>query len=386
MSGILKTYFATKKNKNINISACKFLTTYNENIRLHNSGLLLSENNILKINKNFPYSTNKTKTSNTDFYTKTESNPFNINYFYPKNNSTNTFYEEVFFSNILKKRQNKNLKPNNHFIRDLTINKIKKVPFPFLTQKKKINKTTITNYKINAKEQKKNVKSFTIKNNCKENSIEVEKILHNLINNKNENARKLHHANSSENLSLKNIKNQKYPKEKSISPICYIDFNLKKNPEKKEFFKSFNTQIKCLNNKAEYRKTILSQVDTNYRHRLKVENLKNDYNNIDSDKNKKIEELLTNIKNDNKNNFHFNLYDYYNNIHKTKKKTKQITNRNIAKLEKIFYNKQNLISFDKKLKNVEVSTIKAIKHLDSLSHNNRKMLKDILNIYNVYDK
>ena len=136
MSGILKTYFATKKNKNINISACKCLTTYNQDIRLHNSGLLLTENNILKINKKFPNSTNKTKTNDTDYYTKTESNPFNINFFYPKNNSSNTFYEEVFFSNIFKKRQNKNLKPNNGFTRDLTINKIKKVPFPFLTQKK----------------------------------------------------------------------------------------------------------------------------------------------------------------------------------------------------------------------------------------------------------
>ena len=391
MSGILKTYFATKKNKNINISACKCLTTYNQDIRLHNSGLLLTENNILKINKKFPNSTNKTKTNDTDYYIKTESNPFNINFFYPKNNSSNTFYEEVFFSHIFKNRQNKNLKPNNGFVRDLTINKINKVPFPILAQKKRINKTTITNNK-KSKGQKNNVKCFTIKNNCKENSNEVEKIVYNLINNnnnnKNYNTKKLHHANSSENFSLIKLKNQKYPKEKSISPFYYIDYNLKKNPEKKEFFKSFNTQLKCLNNKAEYRKTILSQVDTNYRHRLKVENLKNDYNNnIDSDNSKKkIEEFFVKIKNDNKNNFHFNLYDYYNNIHKTKKNNKNISNRNFGKLEKIFNNKQNIISFDRKLQNFEASTIKAIKHLDSLSHNNRKMLKNILNIFNVYEK
>ena len=402
MSGILKSYFTEKKKiNNINISACKCLTSYNQNIRLYNSGLLLSENNILKINKKIPNSTIKTNNINDrDYYIKTESNPFNTNYFYPKKNNNNTFYEEIIFSNFLKKRQNKSFRPIYHLIPDLSINKNKSlskknnnktkiVEFPNLSQKKKFNKITKTNYNIIEKKNNNNnnIKSLTTKYNTKENSIEVEKIVHHLINNNNnnnDNTKKLHHANSTEYLSLKNnknknIKNQKYPKEKSISPITYIDYNLKKNPGNKEFFKSFETQLKCLNNKEEYRETILNQVDTNYRHRMKVENLKNDYNsNSIIDKKKNIENFF--VKN--KKNFRFNIYDYYNNINKIKK-NRYI--KNTSRLAKIFKDNKNLLTFDKKLQNFEISTIKSIKHLDSISHKNRKMLTKILNIYNIYD-
>ena len=110
-----------------------------------------------------------------------------------------------------------------------------------------------------------------------------------------------------------------------------------------------------------------------------MENLKNDYNsNINIDKKNNIEDFF--VKN--KKNFHFGIYDYNNNINKIKK-NRYI--KNTSRLEKIFKDNKNLLTFDKKLQNFEISTLKSIKHLDSLSHNNRKMLKKILNIYNIYD-
>lgn len=395
MSGILRPYFAETNNKNMNISACKCLTSYNQNRRLFDSGLLLSENNILKINKKAPNSTIKSKNNDTDYYIRTETNPFNSHYFYPRKNN-NTFYEEIIFSNVLKKKQNKSLRPIYNFISNLTINKNKtsskesnnrtKMKFPYLTKKKKINKNTISNFKINAKTNNNQNKSLTIKNNIND-SIEVEKIVNNLItgnNNNNDNKKRLHHINSLEHLSIKNLKNLKYPMKNSISPITYIKYHLKKNPQNKEYFRSFNTQLKCLNNKAEFRKAILNQVDTNYRNRLKVENLKNECNSNDYYMKDKIEEIFLNENNDKKNNFHFNLNDYYNNIPKNNMRNK--INKN-AKLEKIFKdNNKHLITFYKKLNNFETSTLKAIKHLDSLSQDNRKMLKNILNIYRIYDK
>lgn len=393
MSGILKPYFDETNNKTMNISACKFLTSYNQNRRLFDSGLLLSENNILKINKKAPNTTIKSKKSDSDYYIRTETNPFNSHYFYPKKNS-NTFYEEIIFSNVLKKRQNKSLRPIYNLISNLTINKNKSsskeshnkakiMKFPYLTKKKNFNKNTISNFKINAKPKNNQNKSLTIKNN-KNDSIEVEKIVNHLITgNNNNNNKTLHHVNSLEHFSIKNTKNLKYPMNNSISPITYIKYHLKKNPQNKEYFRSFDTQLKCLNNKAVFRKAILSQVDTNYRHRLKVENLKNECNNNDYYMKEKIEDIFLNEKNDIKNNFHFNLNDYYNNIPKNNMRYK--FNKN-AKLEKIFKdNNKHLITFYKRLNNFETSTLKTIKHLDSLSHDNRKMLKNILNIYKIYD-
>ena len=38
------------------------------------------------------------------------------------------------------------------------------------------------------------------------------------------------------------------------------------------------------------------------------------------------------------------------------------------------------------MENFEHSIMTAIKHLDSLCYNNRTMMKQIFNVYNIYDK
>ena len=397
MSGILKTYFDGKKNKNSDNCACKYLTSYNNNLRLFNSGLLISENNILKIIKN-PNNSNiktKTKTNYTSKYCSTEGNSFNTNYFYPKKNNI-SFYEDFF----IKKKKNKNINLFNcNKLPDLTINKRRKIikenenneTFKFASQEKVL---AIKDYIIKKKKKKNEVKSFTnIKDNT-ENSIEVEKIVHSLINSKNDdNDKKLHHVDSSQYLSYKNNKSNKkilFPKEKSISPASYIDVNLKRFPDEKELYRSFNTQLKSLNNKMEFRKLIMNQVDMNYRNRLKVEDLKNQHNNHDYNifRKKEIEDLFIKQENNNKRSLHFNLYDYYNNIHKMKANSRYKFNKKFfhieKKIENEFKNNGKLMTFDKKMENFENSTISAIKHLNSLSCSNRKMMKQILHIYDIY--
>ena len=408
MSGILSTFFNTKKSNSIDNNACKYLTSYNNNLRLFNYGLLLSENNILRIKKYIP--TNKFKYTKIDNrnYCQTESNPFNtnnINHFYPKKQA-NSFYEEIIFSNLLKNRK---LKPiNNHLLTDLTMNKdissirnkYNKTKYMNNTRKKKFNKLrkiTGTDYEISENENKneielqKKTKSLTLKKQKKENSKQVEQIVHSLINGKKIDKQKLHHANSIEYLSMKKsniVKSDNFPMNKSISPASYIDYNLKKNPDNAKLFKSFHTQVKCLNNKVEYRKRILKQVDENYRHRLRIEDLKSQHNRKDyNDMNKKDIEDLMNDKNIRKNKFHFNLYDYYNNSHKinyfnrfkyARKFNKLMKDNNVVD--------KNLLTFDRKMRNLELSTQKAVKHLQSLSNSNEKMLKNLLDIYTINEK
>lgn len=405
MSGILKTYFVGRKLKDFNTTACKYLTTYNNNLRLLNSGLHLTEHNILRIKRYYPNSTSKTKETSTYQNCHTESNIFNSKNFYPKINKE-SFYEKVFFSNILKKKQNKKISPIYNIFPDLTDNKnssLSKIKRKkeegngkcgskiLFGSSNRLYKEEIKNFDIYMKNKKDKSKSLTSKQDNKSNSVQVEKIVHTLINDNNNdnNKRKLHHANSTEKLSLKKKENKKndYPKEKSISPMTYIDYNLKTNPGNKNLFKSFDTQIKCINNKIEYREKILNQVDTNYRHRLKVESLKNKHNdNYYMNFNKrKINELFLRNKNYNKKNLHFNIYDYYKNIHKIKANGRYQFDQKFIKLQKDIKEKKNLLTFDKKMKNVENSMIKAIKYLDNLSISNRKMLKNVLNIYNIYD-
>ena len=214
------------------------------------------------------------------------------------------------------------------------------------------------------------------------------KIIYLIVKKDNNTSKKLHHINSSEYLKYKRKKG-KFPIENSISPASYIDVNLKRFPNDKQMFKSFNIQLKSLNNKMEFRDKILKQVDENFRNRKKVENLKNPHNNeFYSDFSKKnIEELFLKNKNDNKNNLHFNLYDYYNNIHKMKvnNRTKYIIN-NIGNLKKALKVDKKSINFDQRMKKAEISTIKAVNYLKSLSLSNNKMMKEVLDIYSIFNE
>ena len=403
MSGILKTYFSGRKIKSLNNSACKFLKSYNDNQRLFNCGLLISENNILKINIKFPNSSIKTNTNYTSDYNIDETNPniytFNKKYFYPKK-TDDSFYGEFLSNNLRKKQNKKRINPIYYNIfHNLSINKNESklnqkynkmaiTSFPLFNKKKISNKVTISEHKIYRKIKKDLKKNILTNNDSKEKSgNKVEKIVNSLITLKKEKEKKLHHVNSSENLLLKKNKYENFPKEKTISPFAYIDYNLRNSPGDKKLFKSFNKQLKSLNNKPEYRDRILNQVDTNNRNRLKIEGLRNEVNNkiyIDLKK-KEMTELFLDKKKDNKNMLHFNLFDYYNNIHNLKANKRIKFNKNYEKIKKLFKDNKRIITFDKKLDNFEISTLKAIKHLDSLSFSNRKMMKNILNIYSTYE-
>ena len=387
MSGILKYYFEEKKYKSPNSYPSKYLTTYNDTKRLFNSGLHLLDNNILTIDKTIRNS----KMNITKQYNFTEPNTYDLNNFHPYINSKKMDFSKSVFS-----KHNDNLKPIYNLIPNLKLNKTLSkgnndnkdeiASFPYFKQRKKINRNIIRNYNKIEKKYKNKIKCLTSENNTSDNSKEVEKIIDSLISiNNNKIIKKgLHHA---EFISLKKNK-EKFPLEKSISPAFYIDFNLHKEPENKQLFRSFNTQLKCLNNRIEFREKILKQVETNDRNRLKVDNLKNIHNSeFYTDLcNKRIGNIFLIDKNYNKTNLHFNLYDYYNSIHKMKVKNRfKFNNKKFEKLKNNIKENKNLITFDKKLKNAQNSTIKAVKYLDSLSKKNNKMLKKIFNIYNIYN-
>ena len=144
MSGILETFFRGRKDKDLNNCACKYLTSYNNNLRLFKTGLLLSENNILKIKKNHNNSTVKTNTNYTSQYYTTESNAFNTNYFYLKKNH-NSYYEDY----IGRKAQNQKLTINNNLLHNLTINKNKAIAKQ--KEKNENSKTSFKNYSYKKK-------------------------------------------------------------------------------------------------------------------------------------------------------------------------------------------------------------------------------------------
>ena len=334
MSGILKFYFKEKKYQNHNNNLLNSLTSRNNTKILYNSGLHLLDNNILSINKNIRNSTVDSRMKIMKDYNLTEPNNYDLN------------SEELKLSKNSNRNENKNLK--------LIISRNEKI----------------------LKDKEKNL---TLQFNQNDNSKELEKIMDSLISTNNKVKKtNLHHA---ELISLKKNK-EKYPIEKSISPSFYIDYNFREEPDNRKLFLSFNTQLKCLNNKVEFRKKILRQIETNNSNRLKIDDLKNIHNNefYTELNNKKIENIFKINRNSDKKNLHFNLYDYYNNIHKMK-----VNNRNKynnKKFEKIKnHTKENkiLMTFENKLKNAENSTIKTVKHLDSLSRKNNKILKKIIN-------
>lgn len=377
MSGILKSYFIKKTINNLNNSAYKFPNTYISEKRLFNSGLILSENNILKINKNIYNSISKIKNIDNNI----EANLFNKNNLYNKN-IFNKNFDNSIYSNFSLKKSNKKLKSINNLTPELTFNKIKtnlkfkklKINlFPNLNQKKQYNKNIFLKY------NKKNTinENVSIEKRKKDNSLEVENIINSLIDNRND---------KEENFNKQYKTNIIFDKKKSIDPKTYINYNLQEQPNNKELFRSFDIQLNCINNKIEYRNKIIRGIDTTNRNRLKIENLKFSLNNNTSfDNNKKVVDDYLKNKMVNKKNFHFNIYDYYNNIYKKKSynrckfNKKMMINQNEINMDK------NLLTFEQKVKNLETFTSNSIGYLKYLSKTNENMLKKLNNIYDIYD-
>ena len=329
MYGILKPFFTRKITKSLNKSVIKNI---NNDLKMYNLGLHLNKNNTLKIIDNIP--------KDFDINTRT---------LFIYNNTTN--FDDNFKLNNINEKEYKLLRPFNE--RNETV----------LSNKEKILKNNFNKY---------DKKYNSIKKGKKEISLEIEKIVDSLINNENdkENKNKNKDIDLNKYLSFKKNKekiNEAFPKEKSISPKYYISYNLQNDPLNKKLYRSYDTQIKCLNNKVEYRKKILEGIDASHRYRPKIENLK-----FGSDlrlhKNKLAEEFF---KNEHNNKLYFNLYNYYNdNILKMK-------NYNNKRKFKVKY----LMTFDEKLKNMEVMTKNSIEYSKNLSNTNKKMLEKINDIF-----
>ena len=123
-----------------------------------------------------------------------------------------------------------------------------------------------------------------------------------------------------------------------------------------------------------------------WRNRLKVEDLNNNYNtSYYRDINKtNIEEFFKNNQQKNKMNFHFNLFDYYNNSNKMKFYNRLNFKIKLDSIKKSLNKQNNLLTFDAKLEAIDSFTNKSAKHLYSLSKKNKIMLGNIINIYDVY--
>ena len=321
MYGILKPYFTGRISKILNKGVIR---NSSNDLKIFNYGLHLNKNNTLKINNN------NNILKKFSVYNRTAFNN-NIN------------FDNIIKLNSIKEKKWKILKPlfeKNEIVENKT--------------EKLILKNNINKY---------NNKCHSIEKGKKETSLEIEKIVSSLINN--ENDKKNNDINLNKYLSFKKNKekiNETFPRENSIHPKKYISYNLRNDPLNSKLYKSFNTQIKCLNNKVNYRKKILEGIDACNRYRPKIENLK-----FGSNKNKLTEEFF---KNEHNNKFHFNLFNYYNN--------------NILKMKN--YNKKKfkekcLLTFDEKLKNMEKNTKNSIEYSKNLSLINKKMLNKINEIY-----
>ena len=317
-------YFTGKISKSLNKGVIR---NNDNNLKIFNYGLHLNENNTLKINNNFIL-------NNFSIYNRTA---FNNNINFDNNITLNTINEKK--CKILKPLFERN---------EIVESKTEKI----------ILKNNINKYKN---------KCLSIKKGKKETTLEIEKIVSSLINN--ENDKKNNDINFNKYLSFKKNKekiNEAFPRENSIHPKNYISYNLQKDPLNSKLYKSFSIQIKCLNNKANFRKKILEGIDACYRNRPKIENLKFG-SNLRLNKNKLTEDFF---KNEHNKKFQFNLINHYNN--------------NILKMKnnnKKKFKEKYLMTFDEKLKNMENNTKNSIEYSNNLSITNKKMLKKIMDIY-----
>lgn len=333
MSDILKSYFSVRDIRKLNNSASKNLISNKAKIKLINCGLFLSESNILKIPQNIFKESNIYKTVE----------------------SKNLNYKNVipFSSKSLNKKQNKYLKDRifNNLIDKSDVNKFKDY-YPLIENKK-----------------------------SKKNEEKVNKIINSLFKKSEESNSDrpiFYHANSTQYLSKMRNRKKKYynkelfPREKAINPKAYIEYNFKSDPSNKKLFKSYDIQIKCLNNNEENRIKILKRVNENNKFRDDIEKLEI-YNDNNNDVSYKDLQKMEKNEFENKKNFNFNKMD---------------KNSNKNKLKNIFFNidktneneYDNLITFDVKMNNAMNSTNNTLKYLRRLSHKNVNLIKKINNL------
>ena len=368
MSDILKSYLSHKNFRHINNSASKYLNLNKERQKLFNCGLFLSENNILKIPINILKERNKicnTVESN-DYY--------NSKSLRLKNQNENIILRDKFNQNIFDRIENKNMEMFNN---NSPLNQNSSSKYLL---RKKISENETENDSLNL-EDIKDKNDFITKKLTNNEKERVNEIINSFINKEESNDKKpiFYHANSSQYLKSrkrrkKYYSNALFPREKSINPKAYIEYNIRANPNNKKYFKSYGIQVKCLNNEEENREKIIKRVNESNKYRSSVGKIEVNTDAINYDNElKRIENIYFNDKS----NYRFNTLE--NDSYKRNNSRIRI-GKKIFNLDK---SNEDLITFDRKMSNAITNTENTLKYLKELSDKNDVLIQKITDlVYN----
>jgi hypothetical protein len=367
MSDILKSYFSHEDIKHINSSASKHLKLNKERLKLINCGLFLSESNILKI------PINKLKEHNKICNSIESNDCYNTRSFRLRNKKGNFFFKDIVYPNFLDRIEKKNMEKINH----------NSPLFQNLSSKYILRKKISENETENDESILEDIKDrneFKPKKLSKNEKKEVNKIINSFLNKEENNDKKtiFYHANSSQYLKFRKRRKKYYtkelfPREKSINPKAYIEYNFRADPNNKKLFKSYGIQVKCLNNEEENREKILKRVNESDKIRnsfgkIEVNSIAKNYDN----ELKRIENVFF----ADKNSYRFNTLDNENDIRDNR-------NRRERKIFKIDKSNEDLLTFDRKMNIAVTNTQNTLKYLKELSDKNDVLIKKITDlVYN----
>lgn len=369
MSDILKSYFSHKDIKHINNSASKHLKLNKERLKLFNCGLFLSESNILKI------PTNKLKEHNKICNTIESNDCYNTKSFRLRNKNGNLFLKDKVFQNFLDRIEKKNMERINH-----NSPLFQNLSSKYILRKKISENETENNESFNL-EDIKDKNEFIPKKLSNNEKKKVNEIINSFLNKEENNDKKtiFYHANSSQYLKFRKRRKKYYtkelfPREKSINPKAYIEYNFRAEPNNKKLFKSYGIQVKCLNNEEENREKILKRVNES-------DNIRSSFGKIEVNSElKNYDNELKRIENayfSDKNNYRFNTIDNEANIRNNSR------SRIGKKVFKIDESNEDLITFDRKMNIAVTNTQNTLKYLQELSDKNVVLIKKITDlVYN----
>ena len=369
MSDILKSYFSHKDIKHINNSASKHLKLNKERLKLFNCGLFLSESNILKI------PTNKLKEHNKICNTIESNDCYNTKSFRLRNKNGNLFLEDKVFQNFLDRIEKKNMERINH-----NSPLFQNLSSKYILRKKISENETENNESFNL-EDIKDKNEFIPKKLSNNEKKKVNEIINSFLNKEENNDKKtiFYHANSSQYLKFRKRRKKYYtkelfPREKSINPKAYIEYNFRAEPNNKKLFKSYGIQVKCLNNEEENREKILKRVNES-------DNIRSSFGKIEVNSElKNYDNELKRIENayfSDKNNYRFNTIDNEANI---RNNSRSRIGKKVFKIDK---SNEDLITFDRKMNIAVTNTQNTLKYLQELSDKNVVLIKKITDlVYN----
>ena len=369
MSDILKSYFSHKDIKHINNSASKHLKLNKERLKLFNCGLFLSESNILKIPMN------KLKERNKICNTIESNDCYNTKSFRLRNKNGNLFLKDKVFQNFLDRIEKKNMERINH-----NSPLFQNLSSKYILRKKISENETENNESFNL-EDIKDKNEFIPKKLSNNEKKKVNEIINSFLNKEENNDKKtiFYHANSSQYLKFRKRRKKYYtkelfPREKSINPKAYIEYNFRAEPNNKKLFKSYGIQVKCLNNEEENREKILKRVNES-------DNIRSSFGKIEVNSElKNYDNELKRIENAyfaDKNNYRFNTIDNEANI---RNNSRSRIGKKVFKIDK---SNEDLITFDRKMNIAVTNTQNTLKYLQELSDKNVVLIKKITDlVYN----